>query len=828
MSSLAFHPRARLVLRWLVAALVMGGVLAQTAPGRAAPVRDDDSALQPQGLAFSARAGFDGYYKDGSWIPVRISVENNGADLGGSLRISVPRDYGAAETIFTRPVDLPTQSRREIFLYVLPDGVISNLKATLVDRNNRPITSSSVRLVQASTSDLIYGVLAGSPSAFNGLADVDPGSGSAFVAQLEPGDLPSAGRGWQALDVLVVSDVDTGALTPEQRGALEEWVAGGGRLIVAGGPAWQKTAAGLTNLLPVSPTRTRTVSELAGLGNFAAFVAPEGSGVAAEGALTGDAAVLARHGDLPLVVSRRLGFGQVVYLALDPAFAPLKGWDGFEGLFRNILSVSLDRPGWASGFVNWSSARDAVTALPNLELPSAWQICGFLVIYLVVIGPLNYLILKRLKRRELAWVTIPGVVALFSGAAYITGYQLSGTQATVHQLSVVQVWPDAREARLDMLVGLFSPRRSNYSLEFAPGLLARPLPTYGAYSAAPRDLEIEQGDLSRLVNLTTDVASVQAFAAQGKIPAPQFDANLTLGIDPSGALNLKGTVTNLSHLSLSDAVLLAPGGFDALGEFKPGETRNVSLFLGAGRARPVAPNAVAPALLAPPSPAPYYGSNYDRTIDDIFGTSGGYYYNYGDREQYRRYALFLSVYDQYNFGGRGNGVYLAGWTSETPAPARITNRPSTTLDTTLYLVALRSRWGGDTGAQIIPPALMTWSVLDPAQNGTPSPYDYYFYTNDRFSIRFAPTQPLTYDAVESLTLRLTSYGLAGSANLSVDLWDFEGNRWTPLTNPIWGDNPVPEPAQFVGPHGEIHVRVDNPGAYQVNIENLDFTLVVES
>jgi hypothetical protein len=457
-------------------------------------------------------------------------------------------------------------------------------------------------------------------------------------------------------------------------------------------------------------------------------------------------------------------------------------------------------------------------------------------IYLIIIGPLNYLVLRRLKRRELAWLTIPGIVLVFSGAAYISGYQLSGTRALLHQLTVVQVWPDSEQAQVDVLIGLFSPRRASYDVEFAPGLLVRPMPDYGGYGGSAETLKIEQSDSSRLSGVNTEVAAVKSFVAQGQIPAPSFSSALTLDVASGGTLSLRGTVTNLSDLTLTDVVLLGPGPGSAqkIGRLNPGQTEAVSLYLGGARARPSPPNTIAPVSLASTVglPPPPYGGNYDSTLDDVFGTSGGYYYNYGDREQFRRFSLFSSVIDQYNNAGRGNGIYLVGWTAAAPreVSARVTNHAFDTLDTTLYLIALRPEINSGSGTRMVaPPALMTWTVIEAssAQGGTPSPYDYYAYAGDRYSIRFAPAQPLVFRSVQELTLRLTSYGMTGIPDLNVELWDFSENRWSLQRGLIWGENAIPDPARFVGPGGEILVRVENASFAQVSIENVDFTLVVE-
>jgi hypothetical protein len=813
-------------LRWLLVVFVLGGLGVGAVSGR---VEASASPQDTPGLSLAARAGFDGYYKEGSWVPVRITVANDGPDVRATLRLASPRDYSSAETIITRAVELPTQSRREMFVYVAPEGLVSNLRINLVD-GERVMASTTLRLIRAGPGDLLYGVLAGSPSAFNGLADVDPISGSAFVAHLEVGDLPPAARGWQALDVLVVSDVDTGALTPEQRAALTAWVAGGGRLIVAGGPTWQKTAAGLGDLLPLSPAGAQTLSVLEPLAAFAAASTPEGSAVAARGPLADGAITLAEGGGTPLVVTRRSGFGQVTFLAVDPAFAPLRGWDGFEGLFRNILAMPFERPSWATGFHNWSSGRDAVNALPTLELPSTLQICGFLSVYLIVVGPLNYLVLKRLRRRELAWATIPAIVLFFSAATYLSGYQLRGTQATLHQLTLVQVWAGSDHAQVDQLVGLFSPRRLAYDLRFARGFLVRPLPTYGSYNSAANSLALEQADSTSLLGLRADVGAVEAFVVQGHVPAPRFESDLTLEV-VGGGVRLAGTVTNLSDLTLTDAVVIGPGGSSGvqrLGEFKPGETRNVSLRLPGSRAAQAPLNVVTPAMhnaAGLPSQSGYYpSSNYDSTVDDILGSAN--YYN--DRHLFRRYALLSTAIDTYGSIGRGNGIYLVGWTAAAPVSAQVLNRSYTTLDSTAYLVALRPRLDLGSETLTLPPGLMTWMVLDAGRVSSPTPYDTYLYSGqDSYGLRFMPAQPVLFSRVQELVLHLDGYGLSGPADVFVDLWDFTEHTWARQAPLFWGDNDVSAPTRFVGPAGELQVRVALPShVSQVSIEALDFTLVV--
>lgn len=813
----------------LTAAAVLAG------PAPAAAAGSGDAAQQPSPVKLTARAGFDGYYKDGIWVPVRVTLENDGPDVEGTLRVVSPR-YNGGEIVFARSLSLPSQSRKEVFLYISPEGYLSGLKVSLVSGRD-VLASATARLAQAGPGDLVYGVIAASPTAFNILTHVDPVSGQGFVAEMTPADLPPVGQAWKALDALVISDSDTGVLSPDQRLAMAGWIAGGGRLIVAGGPGWQKTAAGLGELMPVRVTGTRTFDSLEPLSGYAhTSEGLDGPAIIAVGQPVGGASVaLAAHGASgedgpPLIVTANSGFGAVAFLAFDPALAPFKRWDGAEGIYRNILSTTTSRPGWANGFRNWYSASEALNAIPGLELPNAFQLCGFLAVYVLIVGPANLLVLHRLKRRELAWVTIPAIIVFFSGAAYLGGYRLRGSQATLHRLSVVQVWPNADRAQVDMLVGVFSPRRTEYDLEIGGETLTRPLPADSSGSTTtPAGTTLEQEDVTRIRGVRAEIGAVESFVAQGHIAAPPIHSALTLKVQGNTA-SLDGQVVNNSDLTLTDAVLLAPGGIQRLGDLAPGQTAQISLSLTSGRAAPSAQGNTAivlpagAAANAPVNTAYNASSGYDTTIDDILGST----YYYDDRKLYRKYSLLSALIDQYSGAGRGSDVFLVGWTGVAPLRAEITNRAFNPVDATAYIVALQPQVVVSGGQLAIPPGLMTWTILDPGQQGTVTPYDLYVYQG-YFSMRFTPSQPLDFRRVESLTLHLTAYGQTGRVSgLQIALWDFETGEWVEQTGLQWGDIPVASPERYVGSNGEIQVRVANSSSVSsVSVEAVDFTLVVE-
>ncbi len=814
---------------------------------------DAASAGQNQGgVKLSAQAGYDGYCKGNQWIPVHAILENSGPDLSGQLSASSVQGSNTKSDLYAANLDLPGQSRKEIVLYLFPDNYVSSLDISFTS-GNKTIASARVNLTCLTSNDLLFGVMAGSQTAYNVLTDLRPQSGTAAVAKIELKDIPDQGPALGALDVIVISNTDTGGLSESQKKALSAWVAAGGRLIVTGGPDWQKTAAGLAGLMPVSLNGDQNVDSLDALQNLAdqgaalrqasagvnisgtlQAEALDGGAIIATGELAQGASVLARQGDFPLAVKMPHGAGTVYYLAADPALPPLKGWDSAPDLYRALLNQSEEKPGWASGFSNWDMASQAAASMPGLSVITLFLVCGFLGVYVLAIGPLSYFILNRLKRRELAWVTIPVLVVTFTCIAFLSGGLIRGSVPILNRLAIVQVRPGASQAQVNGLVGLYAPNRGTYQLNAGTGALVHTTQT----NPTPNKQSFvfnQSGSVTSISGIKLEGGGMEIFGLEGQAPAPAFSYDLRLMLDSSGT-RLEGSVTNQSDLTLENAVVLAPGGTQALGSFRPGEKRDIVIYLNKAQMSSGAPGSKG-GYTAPASPyygpAPYYYSGYDTTVSDILGTSS----YYDNKEIYRRYALIAAAYGN-GYGGyssRGAGIYLTGWVSKSPLDISLGNKTSLiknyqTIDTNLYIVTLSADWSASSGELTLPPGLFSWSVMGSSAavySYGPSPYNTQLGAGN-YSIEFHLIHPIEYRSVKSLTLHIQDTSSASISGLVVSLYDYEAHSWAEIPNLAWGDNLIPDPERYVGPGGSIELQIENKSNYTTfNIQTSDFTLVVE-
>jgi len=784
-------------------------------------------------VRLQAAAGFDGYYKDQYWIPVQIELANTGLETQARVELSQrPISTGQA-TNYDWSISLAAVARKRTTLYLFPDGATRSIELELTT-DGEPISSFSLPLTRLASSDTLIGVMASDPTPFNVLRS-GGGSGAARVevAQLVPETLPDQSSGLSALDAIIVSDLDTGVLTVEQRQALSGWVAAGGHLLIGGGAHWQKSTAGLTDLIPMSVTGEVTLSNVDELDQyFGTGLLPTGSALVPVAEPLENTEILVAQEGYPLVLTRLHGLGQVAFLAVDPATPPLRDHPSMETLYQVLLLSGPDRPLWASGQLEGYAASAAASTFPNLSLPSVGAVCGFFSLYAFALGPLHYIVLRRAKRREVAWITIPALVLLFSGVAFSIGSASRGNRPVLNRIGIVHVAEGEQYGQLTGLVAVFSPGRRSLEVTLPTGLLARPLSS--DYSVTGGDWQYSYTDQGlQLTDSRYDVDAVKGLLVQGEVPSPRLISEISA--EPTGStLTVAGTVTSVD-LALQHATLLTPYGTVALGDMAVGEPRTIRTELDRS-ATLLDSGAILDAL----------GVGADPYYDYYSGQSGSW-----DAAAIRRSNLIEAALLATD-GLVWPGIYLAGWSDTSPAEVELSTSSDLAGDLTLYLVELEAGFWFEADGLGVPtvglpevpqlaptspasggtiqslnPEAFTWQLTQwsPA-SPTPSPYGAQV-TQGSFSVAFYPATPIQFGSVEALILHL--WGSLEGAQLEelVFLWDYPEGRWVNIPGLFWGDNTLADPFRYVDQEGMILLRVESAreGVLLI-IERADFTLVV--
>jgi hypothetical protein len=810
------------------------------------------AAQAPSAISLSVEVGYDGYFRSGQWTPIRVVASNDGADVLGTLRVTASDSINQPTDAYAITLDLPRQSRKQFFVYLPLSAQAQQVRLELLTAE-RLVTTLTRDVRPVRTSDVLFAVITESPRGGVDLRNFRSGAGDAFQANWRVENVPRIGEALRGLDALILTDADTGNLSVEQRRAIEDWVLAGGHLIVTGGPNWQKTQAGVTHLLPLQPSGTITLTSLPSAAAFAGFAEPlttlDGSPiVVASGVLLPEAEVLVAESGTPILVRRTLGGGMVDYLAIDPSLEPFQSWVNRGQFWFTLLTTATMRPSWAQGIVNADQAIVAADFIKGLRLPDVLQLGLFLLAYVAVIGPLNYIILRQLKRREWAWFTIPLIVVITSVLYYVTGFNLRGTQAIINRMAVVQVWQGSERAQVDGVLGVLAPRRGVYSLTAGEGMTLRTLTSemFGNIGI-PRNLTIYEDGVYTARNFPIDAGTTQAFAISGytDVPPIQGEAVIQLtggAIAPSldgqtANVRIQVNFTNTSGIALNDAVLLAAGGVRPLGAVQAGETFNVQLDVNPRQSPPIG--------LGSANLMPVYTARGTRfaaartgTVADIMGINYAYgqmfyrgrgFENTELRQEMWRRQSFLEamIADADPSGGRGTDVYLIGWSNQSPLDVRLEGAAFDTEDTTLYIFRLPTRVQAisSNGVIELPSAYLTWTTTEASPRRDVAPYELFLQPSETAIFRYLPMPLMRLQDVQELRLFVKPGNTFSIGRGRVSLWDWQAAEWIPIDVSNISVRITDRPSRFIGPENAIELRVDVPNdSATVHFERIDLTL----
>ncbi|HEX7172923.1 MAG TPA: hypothetical protein VF365_09985 [Candidatus Limnocylindria bacterium] len=518
-------------------------------------------------VEIEARALLGGRYEPGGWAAIAVTLVNGGTPTEGWLQSDT--DAGAVR----RFVEMPAGSRKSVTLYVQPSGFQRQIEVRYEEPNGTARTAVEVQVFQQ-VADHIAIVGDGSGSLRAQLA------GALYAGAPEPialgtADLPDRPEALAGL-ATVVWAADSTTLGETQRRALERWVAEGGRLIVVGGADWQARTAAFVEILPIERLgAVDGVSQAALAAWSGSDEAPVAESTVATGPLRDDARGLVAADDGSHLLSMRpVGAGRVILVGPDAANQAFRGWDGAPTLWARMLPTNaMFEAAFGGGVPNRDqvagSMEQALNTLPSLEVPPAELLLAVIVGYILLIGPVSYVVLRRLDRRELAWVTAPILVLAFSAASYGIGLSLKGTQSIVNQIAIVRSTTAGTAATVETYAGVFSPTRATFDLvvetDALVGRLRGPAVREGA-TAATSGLAAEQGDPARLRQLAVTAGGYEHVRADGVV---EHEPMMTVSWSfEDGAI--VGTVTNIGEVALDDVAFISMAGGEMIGTLEPG------------------------------------------------------------------------------------------------------------------------------------------------------------------------------------------------------------------------------------------------------------------
>ena len=574
--------------------------------------------------------GFQRQYKVGLFTPLELTLRGGSQAMVGAVVVSVP-DGDGTEARFLTPREKPVQvlpgSETRVRLYARFGTVRSRLTAEFISQGEvvcrREFDPDSNALdedcpVALETNHKLFLVAGAShPLGLEELARESSPDTPAEIAVARLDDLrslPTKWYGYEGVDAVVVCTSrpevyrSLTAGSPQVE-ALDQWIRLGGKLVFCVGAQGDQVLHGQMPFARFAPGAFDKMSLLAQTGALETYCDVSqplpggelGRELRAARLREVDGVVEVRENDLPLVVRTARGFGQVVFLALDPDLPPLSHWNGRLSLLQHLLDLPVagkDKKAAAGtirigsyGVVDLSGQlMDALGRFTDVRVIPFWIVALLIVVYLILIGPVDYFFLRKVAHRmELTWITFPLIVAGVSVAAYFAAYWFKGTKVRLNQVDLVDVDVATGMVRGTTWANLFSPRLDAYNITAQPrlpggaaaagaqtlvswwGLPGNAMGGMSYRAAAPifwRRHYTFAPDLDRMIAMPVQVWSTKALTVRWSAAAA---AAAQAELVDQGPL-LSGHVTNSLSMPLEQCVLVYRNWAYELGDLAPGAT----------------------------------------------------------------------------------------------------------------------------------------------------------------------------------------------------------------------------------------------------------------
>lgn len=648
-------------------------------------------------VKFSVKALYGGDFKYGNWLPVEVSLENSGSSTTVNVETTIANDYSGSKlsSVYQRSVKLDERASKKVILYVHPfvpgsstsHGLSYPLEVRLV-AGGKVLDVQTLQLQPVDNADYLLGMIGVSQSAANQLNDmhVGPLQSRVTTTMLALSDLPDRVEGLSSFDALLLSNVSTDSLTNDQQTALKSWIRQGGTLLLMGGIGWSKIKAGLEpSLLPFQVYDYSNVKDLSGLAQMLGDKAAENLNqptIVARGEILQGASSLAvsinpnNPTDItPLVAQRLLGSGRVIATAADLTLPPVSDWSETPRLWQRLLNYSapvlrVSNTDYNSQYRTNNDYFNLIANVSSIGLPNILPFFLILIIYIVLAGPLNYLVLRRMHRTGLAWLTIPLTIAVFTVTMVIffVNRQPAG-QALVNQISVIKTDNGSDTAQLQSYVAVFSPEDKNFDIKVnlpssSSFALFHPLIHQTNLYSPHQDNQViaEDGQQAGLTEFHVAQWGVQGFSVESNLLNQNYNLQTDLHFQNYAIV---GTVRNLMPQSIHDALLVYGEQIVHIRDLAPGESTSVNL--------PLAAPIQATLAYCAPSYSSYSSYAANIVTDKI---SAAWPQASTDNKQLQSRLDFVKKLFQAGDIGPLNphqGLNFVGWTDGNPAPINIAN-----------------------------------------------------------------------------------------------------------------------------------------------------------
>lgn len=414
------------------------------------------------------QAGFDENYIVKKPMPVCGVITNHGDAFHGEVQIKAyTRAVNTDEeyAIYYQDLDLEQGASQAIDVEATMGNIHKYLEVSLVDEKGNKVYQDYIFLTPKESKTIVIGVLSESTQDLKYLQNLQLAQVTEdgmtvegkyqtelnkkydFHVNLDKNTFPHSIEILNSFSVIVADDFDFSVFTEEQKEALHQWILGGGTILVGTGAGAEKALNSLDFLSEIQMKGTTTISELQGVAGEISLAQLSGEGLTK---------LSDNNGTKPFSILEE-GKGHVVFSHFSLSQGPMAG----QNATLEMLAMALHEAAPQAFNVNlyddggyYERLRYIAEDFPPFQMSSILLIFGAIAVYIVIVGPVLYFILKKKDKREKGWIFVPVFSFVFMGLVFLLAQSSSYKSGMINAISVIEMKEGSHIAKADIGVAV--------------------------------------------------------------------------------------------------------------------------------------------------------------------------------------------------------------------------------------------------------------------------------------------------------------------------------------------------------------------------------------
>lgn len=444
-------------------------------------------------IKLSTTCGIDGFAVYDKPVMITVSVESK-KDFTGSIRITPGMDEGQRIVVNAEEISLAGGAEKTFYFTVSSLGGMGKFDVQLLDEKEKVVYAETDRVTLGNIgSNVIMGILSDDYSALNYFDGIPVNfmnyQGMVSTLELNADSFPESSEALSVVNYIVIDNFDTAKLSDKQYQALKEWVKNGGVLILSLGPNYQNVLHVFTDDFVSGTLGTMSKKDLQWVildetdildtkeGKDDAqimenmneqLVSPVLKDVDCMDFELKDGEEIEGFSTQHSAYRKESGAGTVVVLSYALGMEPMAGFNERKSVAYLLVEAASGEKtedillNGNSLYYMGSSGTNIAKTINEARRPSALLFGIILSIYVILVGPVLYLVLKKKELREKIWAAVPLTALAFTGIVYLFGTAYRVGNPMVDTFTVLKIDDNTKKEKI--YANITCPKAKQYSV----------------------------------------------------------------------------------------------------------------------------------------------------------------------------------------------------------------------------------------------------------------------------------------------------------------------------------------------------------------------------